>query len=163
MTWRALSGRPYLGGVQVQHLLGPRHLGYVRRRLLHVPAQLEFETRSSNQYITLEFQALGSRRFQHGFDRFNLHCPTLTAAASPASISRSRFRFATWMMLSGVMYPTPGPATRPLPAQLEPLCPSPPLGTPLPAVEENAASVYRCTMSKQSGNEWPGQEGVCGE
>ena len=42
---------------------------------------------------------------------------SLTAAASPASISRSRFRFATWMMFSGVMYPTPGPAhSSPLPA-----------------------------------------------
>jgi len=28
---------------------------------------------------------------------------------------------------------------------------------------EDAASVYRCTMSRQSGNEWPGQEGGCGK
>jgi hypothetical protein len=33
--------------------------------------------------MTSEFQALGSRRFQRGFDRVNLHRPTEGDAAVP--------------------------------------------------------------------------------
>jgi len=56
----------------------------VRRRLLrrhHVEAaQVEIETKTSNQRIILQFQALSSRRFQLEFDRVNLHRPTTSPA-----------------------------------------------------------------------------------
>jgi len=38
-----------------------------------VAAQVEFESQVSKRLITFQHQALRSRRFQHGFHRFNLH------------------------------------------------------------------------------------------
>ena len=50
-----------------------------RGGLLHVAAQVEFESKDSNQNAVLQFQALSARRFQLGFHRFNLHRLTLMA------------------------------------------------------------------------------------
>jgi hypothetical protein len=44
-----------------------------------VAAQLEIESNVKNQFISFQFHALNSRRFQHGFDRVNLHRPTEAA------------------------------------------------------------------------------------
>ena len=43
-----------------------------------VAAQLEFESEVRRRFIILWFQALSSRRVQRGFDRVNLHRPTMT-------------------------------------------------------------------------------------
>jgi len=106
MTWRAISGRPYSDVLQRQALqsvtlgvflekvgeywVGPAHeveslmhlraLGAVLKQRLDVVPQVEFESRSRKQYITLRYQALRSRRFQRGFHRFNLHRPTLISS-----------------------------------------------------------------------------------
>jgi len=45
-------------------------------------AQAGSESKMCKQSIILQFQALSSRRFQLGFDRVNLHRPTLSSAAS---------------------------------------------------------------------------------
>ena len=45
-------------------------------RALHVAAQAQFESEVLRRFIILQFQELSSKRFQHGFHRFNLHRPT---------------------------------------------------------------------------------------
>jgi len=40
-------------------------------------AQVEVESKTSKQFISFQFQAIYSWRFQRGFDRVNLHRPTV--------------------------------------------------------------------------------------
>jgi hypothetical protein len=42
-----------------------------------VAAQVEFERNTCKQFVKVQFQALCSRPFQHGFDTVNLHRPTM--------------------------------------------------------------------------------------
>jgi len=49
---------------------------YVQRRVLGVAAQLDFESKIVNQFISFQFQALNFWRFQHVFESVNLRCPT---------------------------------------------------------------------------------------
>jgi len=44
---------------------------------LGVAVQVDFESKYRRRYLISRFQALSSRRFQRGFDRVNLHRPTL--------------------------------------------------------------------------------------
>jgi len=48
----------------------------LKAEVLRVAAQVVIE-KVRNRYITTQFQAHSSRRFQFGFDRFNLHRTTL--------------------------------------------------------------------------------------
>ena len=63
-----------------------RALGRLLGSHLGVAAQveLELESRTGRQCITLQFQALSSRRFQPAVHRFNLHRLTSGAAAPPS-------------------------------------------------------------------------------
>jgi len=54
--------------------------------VLSLAAQVKIESKVRKRFIILQFQAHGSRRFQHGFDRVNLLRPTLMRACS-ASVS----------------------------------------------------------------------------
>jgi len=52
----------------------------VQRR--DVAAQVEFESKSRKQFLIFQFQEDGSRRFQHSFERVNLHRPTAMCVVS---------------------------------------------------------------------------------
>jgi hypothetical protein len=71
---RPISGRPYLDLVDSWH--------HARRGVV---AQVEFESRAPRRFITFQFQALRSGRFELGFHRVNLHRPA--AAMSSANCS----------------------------------------------------------------------------
>ena len=58
-------------GLPVVH--GVRGVRQVRRVRRGAAAQVEFESRSRNQFITFQFILLSSRRFQHGLDGVSLH------------------------------------------------------------------------------------------
>ena len=55
---------------------GPHHRPAAAEAHLGVATQVEFESKTSKLFIIFQFQALSSRRFQHGFHRFDLHRPT---------------------------------------------------------------------------------------
>ena len=63
-------------------------------RKLKSKAKLE----SGSSYISLSSQALSSRRFQHGFHRFNLHRPTLQNLSSPGLASTLEMSLCSVMM-----------------------------------------------------------------
>ena len=59
--------------LEVQHALGVLHHG--------VAAQVEIESKTCKHFIIFQFQALSSRCFERGFDRVNLHRPTMALAS----------------------------------------------------------------------------------
>jgi len=82
-----------------------------------VAVQVEIGSKTLNQCVIFEFQGISSGRFQHGFDKVNLHCPTMISHSSELT---SRLRTLRWMRPLGSMRSTTrvmtpggqGPASR---------------------------------------------------
>jgi hypothetical protein len=77
----AASARPKPVGAKcsaLRALLGDEIALELEVRRRDKAAQVEFETKVCKLSIILQFQALSSRLFQLGFDRVNLHRPTVT-------------------------------------------------------------------------------------
>jgi len=112
MMWRAMFARPYnpvedqrrgallkLQRLELEgggaRLVGPADGGghgvlhVVRRpqRILGIAAQVELKAKLESSSSYFRFNTLSSRRFQHGFDRVNLHRPTFAAASSGGHVS----------------------------------------------------------------------------
>jgi len=65
----------------------------VLRKVHHaVAAQVEIESKSLKQMTVLQLQVLDYRRFQHGFDRINMHRPTTQLERGARTPSQS-----TWV------------------------------------------------------------------
>jgi len=69
---RRRPGRPRLAAARARPT---RHT----HRNRGVAAQVTIESTIRKQFLVLWFQALGSRRFQHGFVRLNLHRPAVAS------------------------------------------------------------------------------------
>jgi len=65
--------------------LGVRRRGFLRRGCLVVAAQVEIESIFLKRSVIFQFRALSSRRFQRGFDRFNMHRPASGSSTSSAA------------------------------------------------------------------------------
>ena len=89
-TWRAMSPRHYqIDGAAVGGRRGPAEIiaGVVGATGCHdVAAQVEVE--SSVSHFSLN--TLSSRRFQRGFDSFNLHRLTMSCTATMMRVARPR-------------------------------------------------------------------------
>ena len=81
-------GRPCRRAVPGGRLFGAEGLARI------ISAQVEFESKSSKQCITLQFQALSSSRCQRGSDRVKLQRPT-TSHAQSRSMRRHRPSYRT--------------------------------------------------------------------